>query len=311
MVLSSPVLGTALRRARLADRRHDGGPPLRLLLSPCGDRRLPLRRSRASRNARRAPLCARRRPNSSARLLTPLPQSSVSARLALYLDHRWLSALVRGWSRPFELVPRRVHRRARKRCGRDELEATIAHELAHVRRRDVLVQTFAVLFAATLLESSRLGGWFSRVLLYIFAPIAAAFVNVLLSPKRELQADALAARVTGTGTRSGRRPSRLDRASELIDVRRITRNRAPLRSRPLRGRGHCAHVQDPSTFRNPSAPPPRARCRRRSERRTTDVGGAARQRRLGRPVRLIKTGNQSTSHPETPSFGHPIKGSGL
>jgi len=34
----------------------------------------------------------------------------------------------------------------------EELEAAIAHELAHVRRRDVLVQTFVVLFAATLVE---------------------------------------------------------------------------------------------------------------------------------------------------------------
>ena len=47
---------------------------------------------------------------------------------------------------------------------RDELEAAIAHELAHVRRRDVLVQTYAVLFAATLLETSRVGGWLRRVL---------------------------------------------------------------------------------------------------------------------------------------------------
>jgi heat shock protein HtpX len=41
---------------------------------------------------------------------------------------------------------------------REELEAAIAHELAHVRRRDVLVQTFVVLFAVTLVEASRLGG---------------------------------------------------------------------------------------------------------------------------------------------------------
>jgi heat shock protein HtpX len=100
---------------------------------------------------------------------------------------------------------------------REELEAAIAHELAHVRRRDVLVQTFAVLFAATLLESSRIGGWLSRFLLYIFAPIAAAFVNVLLSPKRELEADALAARATGRGHDLADALLRLDRASELVE----------------------------------------------------------------------------------------------
>ena len=89
----------------------------------------------------------------------------------------------------------------------EELEAIVAHELAHVRRRDVLVQTFVVLFAATLVESSRIGGWFSRVLLYVFAPIAAAFVHVLLSSKRELAADELAARTPALHTTSPTRYS--------------------------------------------------------------------------------------------------------
>ncbi len=100
---------------------------------------------------------------------------------------------------------------------REELEAAIAHELAHVRRRDVLVQTYAVLFAATLLEASRIGGWLRQVLLYIFAPLAAALVHVLLSPKRELEADALAARVTGRGHDLADALLRLDRASELVE----------------------------------------------------------------------------------------------
>jgi heat shock protein HtpX len=99
----------------------------------------------------------------------------------------------------------------------DELEALVAHELAHVRRRDVLVQTFVVLFASTLVETSRIGGWFSRRLLYVFAPMASAFVHVLLSPKRELGADALAAHATGRGHDLADALMRLDRASELVD----------------------------------------------------------------------------------------------
>jgi heat shock protein HtpX len=100
---------------------------------------------------------------------------------------------------------------------REELEATLAHELAHVRRRDVLVQTFVVLFATTLVEMSRLGGWFSRALLYVFAPIGAAFVHILLSPKRELEADALAARSTGAGHDLADALTRLDQAAELVE----------------------------------------------------------------------------------------------
>ncbi len=98
----------------------------------------------------------------------------------------------------------------------EELEAAIAHELAHVRRRDVLVQTFVVLFATTLVESSRIGGWLSRALLYVFAPIAAAFVHLLLSPKRELDADALASAATCAPHDLADALMRLDRAAELV-----------------------------------------------------------------------------------------------
>lgn len=100
---------------------------------------------------------------------------------------------------------------------REELEAALAHELAHVRRRDVLVQTFVVLFATTLVELSRVGGWFSRALLYVFAPVGAAFVHVLLSPERELRADALAATATGGAHDLADALLRLDRAAELVE----------------------------------------------------------------------------------------------
>jgi heat shock protein HtpX len=99
----------------------------------------------------------------------------------------------------------------------DELEAAIAHELAHVRRRDVLVQTFVVLFAATLVEASRVGGWLSRALLYVLAPLAAAFVHLMLSSKRELQTDALAASATGAAHDLADALMRLDRAAELVE----------------------------------------------------------------------------------------------
>ena len=99
----------------------------------------------------------------------------------------------------------------------EELEASIAHELAHVRRRDVLVQTFVVLFAVTLVETSRVGGWLSRVLLYVLAPIAAAFVNLLLSPGRELDADALASSAIGSGHDLADALTRLEAGARLVD----------------------------------------------------------------------------------------------
>jgi heat shock protein HtpX len=76
-----------------------------------------------------------------------------------------------------------------------ELDAIVAHELAHLRYRDVLVQTLAVTLAAVIVESSRIGGWFARSLLVVLGPLAAAFVHLLLSPKREFEADRFAAEV--------------------------------------------------------------------------------------------------------------------
>lgn len=98
----------------------------------------------------------------------------------------------------------------------EELEALLAHELAHVRSRDVLTQTFAVLFASTLLELTRVGGWLSRALLTLLAPVAAAFTHLLLTPKRELAADAAAARLTDPDDLADAL-MRLDRAADLVE----------------------------------------------------------------------------------------------
>jgi heat shock protein HtpX len=97
-----------------------------------------------------------------------------------------------------------------------ELEAVLAHELAHVRARDVLTQTYAVLLANTLLEVTRMGGFLSRFLLAVLAPVAAAFTHLLLSPKRELAADGAAAGFVDPHDLADAL-IRLDRAAELVD----------------------------------------------------------------------------------------------
>jgi heat shock protein HtpX len=100
-----------------------------------------------------------------------------------------------------------------------ELEAVLAHELAHVRHRDVVVQTSVVVLAATVLELTRVGGWFQRALLFVFGPIAAAFVHLMLSPKREYLADAAAAAICGSPHPMADALVRLDQASELVSFR--------------------------------------------------------------------------------------------
>jgi len=100
-----------------------------------------------------------------------------------------------------------------------ELEGVLAHELAHIRHRDVLVQSVAALIAAVLIETSRLGGWFSRALLFVLGPIASAFVHLLLSPKREFDADGRASSICGSPHGLAAALIRLDQASELVAFR--------------------------------------------------------------------------------------------
>jgi heat shock protein HtpX len=97
-----------------------------------------------------------------------------------------------------------------------ELEAVLAHEVAHVRNRDVVVQTSVVVLAATLLELSRIGGWFQRALLFFLGPLASAFVHLMLSPKREFLADATAAAICESPHPMADALVRLDQAAELV-----------------------------------------------------------------------------------------------
>jgi heat shock protein HtpX len=100
-----------------------------------------------------------------------------------------------------------------------ELEGVLAHELAHIRNRDVLVQTAAVIVAAALVETSRVGGWLQRSLLFVLGPIAAAIVHLLLSPKREFAADRAAAEFCGSPHGLADALIRLERAAELVEFR--------------------------------------------------------------------------------------------
>ena len=104
-------------------------------------------------------------------------------------------------------------------CPPAELEGVLAHELAHVRHRDVLIQTGVVVLAGSLLEASRLGGWLERSLLFVLAPVASAFVHLLVSPKREFEADRTAAALCGSPHGLADALVRLDRASELVEFR--------------------------------------------------------------------------------------------
>lgn len=102
-------------------------------------------------------------------------------------------------------------------CTPAELEGVLAHEVAHVRLHDVQVQTAAAVAAAVTLETSRLGGFLERALLFALGPVAAACVHLLVSPKREFAADRLAARLCDSPHGLADALVRLDQAAELVE----------------------------------------------------------------------------------------------
>lgn len=98
-----------------------------------------------------------------------------------------------------------------------EVEAVIAHELAHVRRRDIVPATVVVLVAAAIVDVSRIGGFLERALLFVLAPVAAALEQLVLSPGRELAADRFAAEICESPHGLADALVRLEQAVELVE----------------------------------------------------------------------------------------------
>jgi heat shock protein HtpX len=92
---------------------------------------------------------------------------------------------------------------------REELEAVIAHELAHVRHRDMLIGTVAATLAGALSIVARSALWFGGgrnregggnplgLVAMILAPIAAVLIQLAISRSREFEADAGGAELSG------------------------------------------------------------------------------------------------------------------
>lgn len=114
-----------------------------------------------------------------------------------------------------------------EKLERPELEGVIAHELAHIGNKDMLLQTVTVTlvgFVAILADwFLRMSFWVGRkndrergnllflfgILAAIFAPLAAQLIHLAISRKREFLADATGALIT-------RYPEGLARALEKI-----------------------------------------------------------------------------------------------
>lgn len=98
--------------------------------------------------------------------------------------------------------------------SRHELEGVIAHELAHVKNRDILIGSIVATLAGAITMLARMasfgamfGGYGDRdrdrgglglLIMAILAPLAAMLVQLWISRTREYQADASGAAIAGT-----------------------------------------------------------------------------------------------------------------
>jgi heat shock protein HtpX len=91
-----------------------------------------------------------------------------------------------------------------------ELEGVMAHELAHVKHRDILISSVAATIAAAIMMASRSLMFFggrsdddegsnplAMLAMVILAPIAAMLIQAWISRTREFSADAGGAQITG------------------------------------------------------------------------------------------------------------------
>lgn len=92
---------------------------------------------------------------------------------------------------------------------RPELEGVLAHELGHVKHRDILIGSLAAVLAQAILFISHMAMWISPrddegranpvagIAIAILGPIAAMLLQMAISRSREYDADAYSAHITG------------------------------------------------------------------------------------------------------------------
>ena len=119
----------------------------------------------------------------------------------------------------------------------EELEGVLAHELGHVRNRDILISSIAATLAGAITMLARMGYWASLfggmggrddrdrgggglvgLLMLILAPIAATLIQLAVSRSREYQADATGAQITGNPYALANALRKLDAYSKRIPM---------------------------------------------------------------------------------------------
>jgi heat shock protein HtpX len=124
---------------------------------------------------------------------------------------------------------------------RDELEGVVAHELAHIKNRDMLLQTFTATIAGAIssvgqmfMFSSLFGGNdeeggnpIGALVMMIVAPLAAGLIQMAISRQREFKADAVGAEICGRPLSLANALRKLEMGAERIPMH-VAPSAAPL-----------------------------------------------------------------------------------
>lgn len=138
--------------------------------------------------------------------------------------------------------------------SREELTGVMAHELAHVQNRDILIGTIAATIAGAISMIANMaqwalifgggrrdddegGGGIGQLLMIFLAPIAAALIQMAISRSREYQADATGARLCGNPMWLASALRKLETASQRIPMNATPATAHMFIVNPLRGGG--------------------------------------------------------------------------
>lgn len=138
--------------------------------------------------------------------------------------------------------------------NREELEGVIAHELAHIKNRDMLLQTVTATMAGAISNLAMIAQWgamlggrdeegespLAALAMALVAPMAASLIQFAISRQREFKADAVGAEISGRPLALASALRKLDMAAHRIPMQ-VSPAMAPLAQvnplSALRGRG--------------------------------------------------------------------------
>jgi heat shock protein HtpX len=111
----------------------------------------------------------------------------------------------------------------------DELQGVLAHELSHIKHRDILIGTMAAIIAGAIGWLSYMAMWAGgdrdrksnplvAILLLVLAPLAATLIQLAISRSREFEADRLGAQLVGSGRPLANALGKLESANKMIPM---------------------------------------------------------------------------------------------